>query len=55
MEKRDYYTVLGLNRDAYKEVIRGVPEAAMKHHPDRSPTTSTPKRNSREAKEAYEA
>ena len=38
MAKRDYYTVLGVKRDASEEDIKkSYRKMAMKHHPDRNP------------------
>jgi molecular chaperone DnaJ len=55
MAKRDYYTVLGLNRDASEEdVKKAYRKLAMKHHPDRSPDDKHAEEKFKEAKEAYE-
>src|SRR5258705_12728590 len=55
MAKRDYYTVLGLNRDASEEDIKkAYRKLAMKHHPDRSPDDKHAEDKFKEAKEAYE-
>ncbi|HEY3177971.1 MAG TPA: molecular chaperone DnaJ [Casimicrobiaceae bacterium] len=55
MAKRDYYTVLGLNRDASEDDIKkAYRKLAMKFHPDRNPDDKTTEEKFKEAKEAYE-
>src|SRR5258707_886528 len=54
-KKRDYYEVLGLNRDASEEEIKkAYRKLAMKHHPDRNPDSKDSEEKFKEAKEAYE-
>ena len=54
-KKRDYYEVLGLNRDASEEDIKkAYRKLAMKHHPDRNPDSKDAEEKFKEAKEAYE-
>jgi molecular chaperone DnaJ len=54
-KKRDYYEVLGLNRDASEEDIKkAYRKLAMKHHPDRNPDSKDGEEKFKEAKEAYE-
>jgi molecular chaperone DnaJ len=54
-KKRDYYEVLGVNRDASDEEIKkAYRKLAMKHHPDRSPDSRDGEEKFKEAKEAYE-
>src|SRR5258706_2156829 len=54
-KKRDYYEVLGLNRDASEEDIKkSYRKLAMKFHPDRNPDSKDSEEKFKEAKEAYE-
>ena len=55
MAKRDYYEVLGINRDASDEEFKkAYRKLAMKHHPDRNPDNPKSEELFKEAKEAYE-
>ncbi len=54
-KKRDYYEVLGVNKDASDEEIKkAYRKLAMKFHPDRNPDSKDSEEKFKEAKEAYE-
>jgi len=53
--KRDYYEVLGVNRDASEEDLKkAYRRLAMKWHPDRNPDNPRAEEHFKEAKQAYE-
>jgi len=53
-DKRDYYEVLGVQRDAASDDIRkAYRQAALKHHPDRNPGDVSAEAKFKEATEAY--
>ena len=55
MAKRDYYKVLGVNKNASKdEIKKSYRRLAMKHHPDRNKGDEDAEQKFKEAKEAYE-
>ncbi len=55
MSKRDFYEVLGVNRDADEaEIKKAYRKLAMKHHPDRNPDNKEAEAKFKEVKEAYE-
>ncbi|WP_255990101.1 molecular chaperone DnaJ [Chitinolyticbacter albus] len=55
MAKKDYYDILGVNRDADDdEIKKAYRKLAMKYHPDRNPDSKDAEDKFKEAKEAYE-
>ena len=55
MAKKDYYEVLGVNRDASEDDFKkSYRKLAMKFHPDRNPDNPKAEEQFKEAKEAYE-
>jgi len=55
MAKRDYYEILGVNRDAAAdEIKKSYRRLAMKYHPDRNTEDDGAEKKFKEAKEAYE-
>lgn len=55
MSKRDYYEILGVERNASDEELKkAFRRLAMKHHPDRNPGDKACEAHFKEAKEAYE-
>ena len=55
MSKRDYYTVLGVQRDADEAGLKNAyRKLAMKYHPDRNPGDRDAEASFKEANEAYE-
>src|SRR5579862_8674351 len=55
VSKRDYYEVLGVNRDAGDSEIKSAyRKLAMAHHPDRNPGDHAAEEKFKEASEAYQ-
>ena len=55
MAKKDFYELLGLNRDASDDDIKkAYRKMAMKYHPDRNPDSKEAEEKFKEIKEAYE-
>ena len=53
-EKRDFYLILSVARDASEDDIRkAYRQAALKHHPDRNPGDKAAEDKFKEATEAY--
>ena len=54
-DKRDYYDVLGVSRDASDSDLKAAyRKLALKYHPDRNPGDTTAEENFKEAAEAYD-
>ena len=54
-DKRDYYEVLGISRNASEgEIKKAYRRLAMKHHPDRNPDSKEAENKFKEAKQAYD-
>lgn len=55
MAKRDYYEILGIQRDASKdEIKKAYRKMAIKYHPDKNPGDKSSEDHFKEAAEAYE-
>ena len=55
MNKRDYYDVLGVNKNASdSEIKKAYRKVAIKYHPDKNPNNKSAEEKFKEAAEAYE-
>ena len=55
MEEKDYYSILGVSRDATEDQIKkSYRKVAMQHHPDRNPGNKEAEEKFKIASEAYE-
>ena len=55
MAKRDYYEVLGVQKNATKdEIKKGYRKLAVQYHPDKNPGDKEAEEKFKEATEAYE-
>ncbi|GJL80117.1 MAG: chaperone protein DnaJ [Nitrospinaceae bacterium] len=55
MTKRDYYEILGINKNASEsELKKAYRQLALKYHPDKNPDDSAAEEKFKEAAEAYE-
>ncbi|HPI21474.1 MAG TPA: DnaJ domain-containing protein, partial [Candidatus Kapabacteria bacterium] len=55
MQKRDYYEVLGVNKNSNIDEIKSAyRQLALKYHPDRNPDSKDSEEKFKEATEAYE-
>src|SRR5687767_14473181 len=53
--KRDYYEILGVERTADEQTLKGAyRKLALQHHPDRNPGDKAAEEKFKEAAEAYE-